>query len=124
MHQTAIPLTIVLEEALALWRELESGDGAIGAAATKARRAGRLLRAAEACYREMGTAAPSPCRLTPRSRSLMARVLSPARSASSSWLKPAARRSRRRCEPNVFGATVTMVSASGRRGASASSHGY
>jgi DNA-binding NarL/FixJ family response regulator len=66
MHQTAIPLTIVLEEALALWRELESGDGAIGAAATKARRAGRLLRAAEACYREMGTAAPSPCRLTPR----------------------------------------------------------
>ena len=60
MQQTAIPLTIVLEEALALWRELEVGE-----TATKARRAGRLLRAAEACYREMG-AAPPPGRLTPR----------------------------------------------------------
>ena len=56
MEQTAVLLTVVLEEALALWKEIGTGSGPAGPPdprrqAARAQRAARLLRAAEACHR-------------------------------------------------------------------------
>ena len=52
MHPIAEPLSVVLEEAYALWRELETGSA--GAGGPRAMRATRLLRAAEVCHQALG----------------------------------------------------------------------
>ena len=54
-------------------------------------------------------------RWTPRSRSLMARTLSPARSASSSWERAAAVRCRRSSSPKREGSRLSIPGSSGPR---------
>ncbi len=77
------------------------------------------LRAASKTARSSGDsrkASPNICTvslrgtdLIPRSRSLMPRALSPARSASSSWVRPAARRWWRSRSPKARAGTVSMA---------------